>query len=261
MAVGHSAYVCMSLSRVKSADDFDILTICRMSPFTPDMFTWNIFTLMYVFMNMFLITRVFYLLTFYCLAAYHIVQEFTLLKQKVTDLQQPRHQATPSIINELRQQYDYSLSLTKMLDSLLTWPTFLGYSIMLPTVFVFIYVLLRVPLTKDEFPSVIEALVVTCIYIAIPTVAGTYINTASKGTEDALYQIGINWSDGRSSRAYQTFLLRVSTSDVGITALGFFTISKGTVLTMVGTIVSYVIVILQFPASSYQVRSNATLHP
>ncbi|XP_046571684.1 uncharacterized protein LOC124279850 [Haliotis rubra] len=263
VAVGYSAYIYSSLSRLKPGDKMNILTFCRVAPITPDKFIWNIVKLLVVFLNTFAITRMYALLAFYFLAAYHIVREFKLLQKKAIDLKQHGHCVTFDIIKDLRLQYKHSVSLTKILDSLVTWQAFLCYSLLLPNIFVFLYGVLRVPSAREEFPIEIEFLMGTCIYITVLTLTGTSINTASKGMEDVLYQIGIDWSDDKTTRAYQMFLYRVSTSDVGITALGFFTINKGTVLTMVGTIVSYVIVILQSPTGSdtYQDQPNGTLHP
>ncbi|XP_070173577.1 uncharacterized protein [Littorina saxatilis] len=116
---------------------------------------------------------------------------------------------------------------------------------------------------SSEYFTLCISLLAVAAQILCCTSAGALLNRKAHEQEGALLQFDVFSLTDRDFRSVSVFLCQVQREHIGITALGLFPVNRATYLTIVGTIITYAVVVLQFnsgcQSSDVTPTNNVTL--
>ncbi|KAK7466796.1 hypothetical protein BaRGS_00037112 [Batillaria attramentaria] len=121
-----------------------------------------------------------------------------------------------------------------------------------------VYALIIGAFPQSEFFTLFICLLAVGVQIMTCTGAGVWLNTKAHEPQTALLQLDVCRLSDKEYRSMHIFLSQVGREHIGITAFGLLPVNRATYLTIVGTIITYAVVVLQFNSGCQTTSPTAT---
>ncbi|XP_043276376.1 gustatory receptor for sugar taste 64e-like isoform X2 [Venturia canescens] len=197
-------------------------------------FSWN-------FMDLFLI-----------LISTALVDQFRQLNNRLYSI---REKAMPEWWwAEARTDYNRLASLTRQVDTYISGIVVLSFGTNLW------FICIQLLNSFNPFPSIMTTIYFCFSFGFLLTRASTISLCAAAVHDESLLPAPILYSVSASSYSNEVvrFLMQVTTDNIGLTGMKFFSITRSLVLTIAGTIVTYELVLVQFNGLQPSNPSNIT---
>ncbi|XP_071085338.1 uncharacterized protein [Haliotis cracherodii] len=188
----------------------------------------------------------FFVILFYFLT-YCLFKEFKQLNIQLSNkLDNQEGEEPASHIERIRRQFEDTCSLVSTISDVFMHMVGSGYAAAVPITCFMLYGLINDELMKKEY-----TMLITCIVINILMVGSTILTSVAlniKAHSSLMYLLNADLSrlSDTSLNIINIFITRLTTTKIGYTMYDLFTIDSSTILMLSGTLLTYVLVVLQF---------------
>ncbi|XP_048247284.1 uncharacterized protein LOC125377548 [Haliotis rufescens] len=186
-------------------------------------------------------------LAFFCVLTYCLFKEFKQLNAELTSLFGSKEgDAQKSYLERIRRQFEDTCSLVCTVDKVFRHMIGSGYIASVPIICLMLYGLIKDELMKKEYTMLLTCILFFVILVVTTLLASVALNI--KAHSSLMYLLMADFAElsATSLNIVNIFITRLTTTKIGYTVYNLFTIDCSTILMLTGTMLTYVVVILQF---------------
>ncbi|XP_046561408.1 uncharacterized protein LOC124270412 [Haliotis rubra] len=222
------------------------MTKIRLSPAEPHATMWEVLKYVYAYFTILTYIHALLCSVFLSVVCYMLKREFEDICEKLQTLSADEDGSwKDGEVERLRRQHDKVCQATWTADRVISYLVFGIYLGSMLLVCFCISCFTQGYFPSEGIPTLIAVSVSTFGQAVITSVFGVMLNHQAHRPRDILPRIGVAKLSQEDYRSLLVFLGQVSGRRIGITAMGLFTVNRPALITIIGTIVAYAIVIQQ----------------
>ncbi|XP_067669183.1 uncharacterized protein [Haliotis asinina] len=186
-------------------------------------------------------------LAFFTFLTYCLFKEFKQLNVELSTLfQKNEGTASTMCIERIRRQFEDTCSLVDTINKVFMHMIGSAYFALVPIICLILYVFIHAESMTKEY-----SMLITCILFSTAVVAASLYTSVVlniKAHSSLMYLLVADFPElsDKDLHIIHIFITRLTTTKIGYTIYSLFTIDSSTILMLLGTLVTYVEVILQF---------------
>ncbi|CAE1281263.1 unnamed protein product [Acanthosepion pharaonis] len=158
-------------------------------------------------------------------------------------------------IDTFRKEYEQVVRLVNAVERTFRFDLLLYFGVIIPVTCVFIYATLQPQDIAEADLVVIQIMAcVTAVECCFIIFVGVKINSAAHELKEDLYNVDMTNMSSDVISKLSIFLTRLTASPIGISVAGLFIIDNSTILMLAGTLLTYVVVVIQTKPTSNKFR-------
>ncbi|XP_046545403.1 uncharacterized protein LOC124255508 [Haliotis rubra] len=189
-----------------------------------------------------------FVLHFFTFISYCIFKEFSLVNTRIAKMFDKKNEDTPSTseIEKVRQHFEDTCSLVNLASEVFKHVIGSCYIASVPVICLMLYGLIHDSLDMEEYLMLPMTMGLLIFMVAVSTLTSVVLNMKAHSSLSCFLMSDFSQLSDRSLHTINTFIMRLTTTNIGYTVYSLFTIDSSTILMLTGTILTYVVVVLQF---------------
>ncbi|XP_071086375.1 uncharacterized protein [Haliotis cracherodii] len=151
-----------------------------------------------------------------------------------------------SEFDRMRRQFEDTCSLVSKANEVFKHVIGSCYVASVPVICLMLYGLIHVNMNEGEYFMLPMAMVLLISMVVISTLTSVGLNMKAHSSLSHLLMCDCSRLSDRSLHIISIFITRLTTTKIGFTLYNLFTIDSSTILMLTGTMLTYVLVVLQF---------------
>uniref|UniRef100_K1Q828 Uncharacterized protein n=1 Tax=Magallana gigas TaxID=29159 RepID=K1Q828_MAGGI len=174
---------------------------------------------------------------------------------KTADTIKQQTEVTESEVQNLRWRHFQVTELLQTANSIIQPNVLLLYIIMLPSICLTVYGVVYSTLGLFDVMILASLLITNTIAVCLITATGAIINSKAHSVLQSLLELSVKSLSTDAKYQLQMFITQVTSQTIGIDIYGMFIMDGSTFLMIAGTLITYIVVVLQIQAGSCDVTN------
>ncbi|XP_055958028.1 uncharacterized protein LOC126823695 [Patella vulgata] len=211
----------------------------------------TVLTMSYISSNAFFLLAHQVILNMFLIVTFKLfLMQFSDLNERLeTGLAEKSPSLQEKTIETIRLEYSSLLACFEITNSIIRHYLFALYAMCIPIVCFLLYGFLRGKLTRGESLALIILVVFIVFFVLVHTIIGAVFSIRAHSPLNVLMKFDILSITDKAARSVLLFLSRINGPTIGYHVYELFTLDTNTALAMIGTLLTYGIVMLQFSES------------
>ncbi|XP_067669182.1 uncharacterized protein [Haliotis asinina] len=195
-----------------------------------------------------LILQVNAVLGFFMICTFCISKEYSRLHAVIKHTFGTKGGDVPSTnaIDRIRRQFEDICGLVETANDIFKHMTGSCYVASIPVVCLMLYGFIQNDLMREDHIMLIESILVSLTIVAALTLTSVVLNIKAHSGLMCLLKIDFSRWTEKDLQIVNLFVTRITSTKIGYTVYSLFTVDSSTILMLSGTLLTYVIVVLQF---------------